>query len=233
MGAPRGSSTVTRQRILAAARDLFATRGVDSVSVREIAAAAGVNHALVHRYFGTKNDIVAEILAGEAQAMSAMARPEADPVTSLAALREVFSYVLTGGRTSLLLMLRAEIDGLAPERLLDGAPLRPLDILASWLEQRGPGASETDPRIVAMVLGAALMGLASVQPMLTAGVGLESEDPAALLQRCVDALVGVAAGALGAGQDLDQGPASGLSVAPPARPGRRPAASSLPRTSAV
>ena len=216
MGAPRGDSKVTRKRILAAARDLFARRGVDSVSVREIAAAAGVNHALVHRYFGAKTDIVAEILEGEAKAMSAMARPEADTVTSLAALREVFSYVLTGGRTSLLLMLRAEIDGLAPERLLDGAPLRPLDLLASWLEQRRPGTGETDPRVMAMVLGAALMGLASVQPMLTAGVGLEGEDQEALLQRCVDVLVGVAAGAIGAGQDLDQGQASGLQVARPA-----------------
>lgn len=197
MGAPRGDSKVTRQRILAAARDLFARRGVDSVSVREIAAAAGVNHALVHRYFGAKNDIVAEILEGEAKAMSAMARPGADTITSLAALREVFSYVLTGGRTSLLLMLRAEIDGLAPARLLDGAPLRPLDLLARWLEQRGPGTGETDPRVVAMVLGAALMGLASVQPMLTAGVGLEGEDQEAVLQRCVDVLVGVAAGAVG------------------------------------
>ncbi len=202
MGAPRGDSSVTRKLILAAARDLFATRGIDGVSVREIAAAAGVNHALVHRYFGTKTDIVAEILDGEAKTMSAMARPEADAVTSLAALRGVFSYVLTGGRTSLLLMLRAEIDGLAPERLLDGSPLRPLSTLASWLEQqieqKGPGAPETDPRVVAMVLGAALMGLASVQPMLSAGVGLEGEDAAALLQRCVDVLVGFAAAAIGA-----------------------------------
>ena len=76
MVAPRGDSQVTRRLILAAARDLFARRGVDGVSVREIAAAAGVNHALVHRYFGTKNDMVAEILEGEAEAMSALARPE-------------------------------------------------------------------------------------------------------------------------------------------------------------
>jgi len=216
MGVPRGSSSVTRTVILAAARDLFARRGVDSVSVREIAAAAGVNHALVHRYFGTKNDIVAEILEGEAKAMRAMARPEADAVTSLAALREVFSYVLTGGRTSLLLMLRAEIDGLAPERMLDGAPMRPLDVLASWLEEQGPGTSAADPRVVAMVLGAALMGLASVQPMLTAGVGLEGEDPAALLQRCVDVLVGFAGCTIGARQDQDQCRASELHVAHPA-----------------
>jgi AcrR family transcriptional regulator len=217
MGAPRGDASVTRKVILAAARDLFASRGVDSVSVREIAAAAGVNHALVHRYFGTKNDIVAEIIEGEARAMSAMARPEADTVTSLAALREVFSYVLTEGRISLLLMLRAEIDGLAPERMLDGAPLRPLDILARWLEHQGPGTSETDPRVVAMVLGAALMGLASVQPMLMAGVGFEGEDAAALLQRCVDVLVGFAACTIGAGQGQDPGGASTLHGAHPAR----------------
>jgi AcrR family transcriptional regulator len=203
MGVPRGSSSATRKRILAAARDLFARRGVDSVSVREIAAAAGVNHALVHRYFGAKKDIVAEILKGEAAAMGAMAGPEADTATPRAALQEVFSYAVTGGRTSLLLLLRAEIDGLAPARLLEGAPLRPLGILARWLEAQGPGASDPDPRVAAMVLGAALMGLASVQPMLAAGVGLEGEDPAVLLQRCVEVLVGFAAGPVGAVRSAD------------------------------
>lgn len=198
MGAPRGDSAVTRQVILAAARDLFATRGVHNVSVRQIAAAAGVNHALVHRYFGTKSDMVAEILQNEAAAMSSMGRLDADTVTSLAALGEIFTYVLTEGRTSLLLMLRAEIDGLAPERLLGGSPMRPLALLAEWLDMRGAATEGADPRIVAMVLGAALMGFASVQPMLTAGVGLEGEDPDVVARQCIDTLFGFAAGAVGA-----------------------------------
>ena len=198
MGAPRGDSTITRQVILAAARDLFATRGIHNVSVRQIAAAAGVNHALVHRYFGTKSDMIAEILENEARAMSSMARPEADAVTSLAALGEIFTYVLTEGRTSLLLMLRAEIDGMAPERMLDGSPLRPLALLADWLDRQGSGARGADPHLVAMVLGAALVGLAAVQPMLSAGVGLEDEDPEAVQRRCVDELLLFAAGAVGA-----------------------------------
>jgi AcrR family transcriptional regulator len=210
MGAPRGDSTVTRQVILAAARDLFATRGVHDVSVRQIAAAAGVNHALVHRYFGTKSDMVAEILENEARAMSSMARSEADTVTSLAALGEIFTYVLTEGRTSLLLMLRAEIDGLAPERLLGGSPMRPLTQLAEWLDMRGAAAEGADPRVVAMVLGAALMGLAAAQPMLTAGVGLEGEDPDVVARQCIDTLFGFAAGAIGAGgaPDHDTAPDS-------------------------
>ena len=214
MGAPRGDASVTRKLILASARDLFARRGVDGVTVREIAAAAGVNHALVHRYFGTKSDILAAILAGEAEAMSAMARPEADAVASMAALREVFSYTVTGGRTSLLLMLRAEIDGLAPERMLEGSPSRPLGLLAGWLDGQRSGAGKVDSQVVAMVLGAALMGLAAAQPMLAAGVGLEGEDPEALLRRCVDALVGFAAAAIDAGQGPDRAFGSAGSAGP-------------------
>ena len=47
----------TRAEILASARSLFATRGFKSTSVRAIAADAGVDPALVHHYFGTKDDL--------------------------------------------------------------------------------------------------------------------------------------------------------------------------------
>jgi AcrR family transcriptional regulator len=41
--------------VLAAARAAFAERGYDGASIRSIAAAAGVDPALVHHYFGTKD----------------------------------------------------------------------------------------------------------------------------------------------------------------------------------
>ena len=47
----------TRQAILAAARELFADKGFDHTSIRTIAAAAGVDPALVHHYFGTKDQL--------------------------------------------------------------------------------------------------------------------------------------------------------------------------------
>ena len=47
----------TRAAILAAARTLFADGGFAGTSVRSIAAAAGVDAALVHHYFGTKDDL--------------------------------------------------------------------------------------------------------------------------------------------------------------------------------
>lgn len=210
MASPRGDSAVTRREILAAARELFAAHGVDSVSVRQIAAAAGVNHALVHRYFGTKDEMVAAILRAEGETMSAMKRPEADSATSLAALRAVLVHALTEGRTTLLLMLRAEIDGLEPERLLEGAPLRPLPLLRAWLAENAPDGAAVDAEALTMVIGAAVMGLVSCRPMLAAGAGATAEDDDELLRRTVDVLVGVAAAAVGAG-----GEAPGSGVARP------------------
>ncbi|MGY4709140.1 TetR/AcrR family transcriptional regulator [Mycolicibacterium sp. CBM1] len=55
-GRPRGTSD-TRDRILGAARELFARNGIDNTSIRTIAASAGVDPALVHHYFGTKQQL--------------------------------------------------------------------------------------------------------------------------------------------------------------------------------
>ncbi|MEU1213543.1 TetR family transcriptional regulator [Streptomyces sp. NPDC005791] len=49
----------TRTRILEAARTEFAERGYDKTSVRGIARAAEVDAALVHHYFGTKDEVFA------------------------------------------------------------------------------------------------------------------------------------------------------------------------------
>jgi AcrR family transcriptional regulator len=47
----------TRAAILVAARELFATQGYSGTSVRSVASAAGVDAALVHHYFGSKDDL--------------------------------------------------------------------------------------------------------------------------------------------------------------------------------
>lgn len=47
----------TRDAILNAARDTFAERGYDGASIRAIATVAGVDPALVHHYFGTKEQL--------------------------------------------------------------------------------------------------------------------------------------------------------------------------------
>lgn len=58
---PRGPAG-TRRRIMDAAQDLFAENGYDHVSVRAIAERAGVNLALINRYFGSKRELFHEVL---------------------------------------------------------------------------------------------------------------------------------------------------------------------------
>ncbi|HEY2983916.1 MAG TPA: TetR family transcriptional regulator [Jatrophihabitantaceae bacterium] len=53
----RPGPSSTRPEILAAARTLFASRGYHATTVRDIAAEAGVNAALVHHYFGSKDQV--------------------------------------------------------------------------------------------------------------------------------------------------------------------------------
>ncbi|EUA24116.1 bacterial regulatory s, tetR family protein [Mycobacterium xenopi 4042] len=76
-GRPAGSSD-TRERILKSARELFARNGIHKTSIRAVAAAAGVDSALVHHYFGTKERLFA-----------AAVRIPIDPMEIIGPLREV------------------------------------------------------------------------------------------------------------------------------------------------
>ncbi|MFI9503518.1 TetR family transcriptional regulator [Nocardia sp. NPDC052566] len=62
-GTRRRDSAATTAAILAAARELFAERGYERATVRDIAARAGVNQALLFRYFGTKDELFRAAIA--------------------------------------------------------------------------------------------------------------------------------------------------------------------------
>ena len=52
-------------RILAAARELYAEGGVSGLSTRKVAERAGVNLALIHYYFGSKESLLRAAIRGE------------------------------------------------------------------------------------------------------------------------------------------------------------------------
>ena len=60
----RPGASTTRAEILTAARASFAEVGYDRTSVRGVAARAGVDPALVHRFYGSKDDLFVAALAG-------------------------------------------------------------------------------------------------------------------------------------------------------------------------
>ena len=59
------NATATRQAILDAAKASFMCDGYEQVGVREIAGRAGVDPALVNRYFGSKEGLFAEAVASK------------------------------------------------------------------------------------------------------------------------------------------------------------------------
>ncbi|MFJ2787052.1 TetR family transcriptional regulator [Streptomyces sp. NPDC093249] len=59
----RRDAAATRRRLLDAARDLFAEHGYEGAKVRDIAERAGVNQALLFRYFGSKQGLLTEVVA--------------------------------------------------------------------------------------------------------------------------------------------------------------------------
>ncbi len=61
-GAPAGPDAV-RNAVIEAAGHLFAKDGVDAVSLRDIAAAADVQLALIPRYFGSRDDLIETVFA--------------------------------------------------------------------------------------------------------------------------------------------------------------------------
>jgi len=58
---------LTRDRILEAARELFAEHGVEAVSLRELTGRAGVNLAAIHYHFGSKDALLEELFSRSSQ----------------------------------------------------------------------------------------------------------------------------------------------------------------------
>ena len=52
-----------RAAVLDAAATLFALRGIDAVSLRDVAAEANVNLTLIRRYVGSREDLVSAVFS--------------------------------------------------------------------------------------------------------------------------------------------------------------------------
>src|SRR5690349_17070579 len=57
------NADATRQAILSSARRAFARGGYDGAGLREIGTGAGVTAMMINRYFGSKEELFAEVVA--------------------------------------------------------------------------------------------------------------------------------------------------------------------------
>jgi AcrR family transcriptional regulator len=84
---PKGRDEVV-DALVAAAQRLFAERGPASVSLREVAAEAGVNYGLVYQYIGTRDDLIRIVYRRLSEQAAAILGETADFDAAIDALRQ-------------------------------------------------------------------------------------------------------------------------------------------------
>jgi TetR/AcrR family transcriptional regulator, repressor for neighboring sulfatase len=158
-----GPQAVGRDEVMAAVIDvagqLFSQRGIEQVTIREIAKAAGVNHALVHRHFETKENVVHAVLQNEAKLFT-------DRITNLAMHAkpsDLFSTLGTRDRFWRILAycMLANVD--VQYLLADNSNLQRLTNL---IDNQNP--VETSPEARVCSAAALTLGWSLFQPFLTA-----------------------------------------------------------------
>lgn len=135
----------TRARILAATDELFGALGFDATSTRDIAERSGVNKALIHYHFGSKDELLVALLddyyarltAALVQAMGKGATIEAQAMDVL----DAYADFLAANRTFCSIVQREVASGHHVERIVAGT-LPSLQLGTQWLGQLGLSAPE-------------------------------------------------------------------------------------------
>ncbi|MFF0275950.1 MULTISPECIES: TetR/AcrR family transcriptional regulator [unclassified Streptomyces] len=157
-----------RHRILEAARAQFAERGYDKTSVRGIAKAAGVDAALVHHYFGTKDEVFAaaiEVSFEPATVVPAIVGGPRETIGERLARFFIGVWENPVSRAPLLAIVRSALTHEAAAKVLRTFVLRRL------LERIADELDVPDPRFRAELAASHMIGIAilryviQVEPM--------------------------------------------------------------------
>lgn len=177
----------TRAALIAALIELLDQKSITAITVREVAARAGVNHGLVHRYFGSRDKLVE---AAVREMSSALHR--GDPIDGTMSAATFATLRANPGLARLT--ARACLDG--PRELLELASPEP-ERLAQIVEpiraalRRMRLADTVDAHLLNALASAAFLGWFVFKPLLREGFGLgphADDELSALLER-LDRLV--------------------------------------------
>jgi AcrR family transcriptional regulator len=144
--------------VLTAATELFAEQGPNATSIRDLAKRSGVNHGLVFRHFGTKDDLVAAVLDHlSAEVAEQFAANPTSPAADAAIERH------------LRVIARSILDGYPVGRLQRRFPN--VDELVE--RARTHHANELEARVAAANTIALELGWRLLEPFLRSAAGLE------------------------------------------------------------
>lgn len=154
----------TVQKLVAAARPLFADRGPSRVSLREVASAAGVNYGLIYQYVGTKDDLLRLVFRTSSQEWADQFAHADDAQSAIALLMRPKSseYVR--------MLAHSLLEGRDPVSLLGRSPAM-LELIRK-VEASRP-SSGPDPRVGVATLTAIGLGWGLFGAFVKTITGLE------------------------------------------------------------
>jgi AcrR family transcriptional regulator len=179
--------------ILEAAEELFSAHGFDVVTVRAIAERAGVSHALVHRYLGSKADIFRAILSRNQGVMLAAAPDNPD---LLATANLIMREGLTNHRRYVRLLADSALHGLPYEQTT--GRFAAVDRLVELAERAAAAASsdertdeDLDPRFVIACVVALVLGWAATESWVLPAAGIRDMDEAEAIDGLERVILGI------------------------------------------
>lgn len=186
--APIEGDLTARAAIRNAALRLFAQHGHDAVTVREIAAAAGVSPALVVHHFGSKDGLRAEVDAYAAQVFDAMLEtiPAEDVVTVMSggggagSIAEAFARGFPPGSALPAYLRRLLLTGDPAGAALFGRWYAATRRLLDAMVEAGAAAPSTDPDVRAAFLLLADLALILLRTPIAAAIGVDPLTPAGI-----------------------------------------------------
>jgi len=163
----RGGDSGTREAILAAARARFGDLGYDRTTIRGIAADAGVDPALVHHFYGTKESLFAAAMrlplnpGDVVDAVLKAAPDDQGPVLGEHLMRTLLGiWDVAEIRAAFLGMLRSSLTSeQATSMLREFVTSVILSRIAEVAQQAAPGGGDAEYRaalVASQVLGLAL-----------------------------------------------------------------------------
>lgn len=186
-GRPRGAAGDTRERILAAAAEEFATRGYDGATMRAIAESAGVDAALLHHYFGTKSALftaTVDIPTNPAEVIPTALDGDLDGIGERLLRLLLTTWDRPEFRTRGVAMIRTIIGGRRGSALLVGFVSR--EILRRLGDRLGGGAEATHrtglaaSQVVGLIVTRYVL---EIEPVASASVDRLVADIAPTIQR--------------------------------------------------
>lgn len=161
-----------REDIVAAARTVFARKGLAAAKMSDIAAAAGLSYGLVYHYFDSKEAIFAAIVRTAVEETLSLAHSldlsGATPLEKLRAFCEFKIQRLQNRPEMHLIITQAFATDTIPDEALNSVKLygsKVSELVQSWIE-KGQAEGQIiagDPVELDMALFCALQGLAMLQ----------------------------------------------------------------------